>query len=130
MPDCNKTGFKSSFTEPDGRSHTAGANTRYYYNWAYVNANQSTMCPSPWRVPTNDDLQALFYATNGATLISEWGSGGYVSGNTIHNGNARGYYWSSTAASATYAHYLDFYDNFRNVGFTVMTDGFQVRCVK
>jgi hypothetical protein len=46
IPACNKTSsFTDSYTEPQCRSYTSGTNTWYYYNWPYVVANPSTMCP-------------------------------------------------------------------------------------
>jgi hypothetical protein len=56
IPACNKTDFKDSNTSPDCRSYAGGSETWYYYNWAYVKKNQNTLCPAPWRVPSEGDF--------------------------------------------------------------------------
>ena len=38
----------------------------YYYNWQYIVENQDALCPSPWRVPTGQDLIDLDLALNGS----------------------------------------------------------------
>jgi hypothetical protein len=46
IPECNQSGFSSSTVTPKCRSYTDGT-IRYYYNWPYVTANRTTLCPSP-----------------------------------------------------------------------------------
>ncbi|MDR3350223.1 MAG: hypothetical protein LBN98_01075, partial [Prevotellaceae bacterium] len=131
IPECNKDDFENSNTEPRCRSYTSGTNTRYYYNWAYVNANQSTMCPSPWRVPSQSDFNALAGATNGATLVSEWGLGGYADGSDVFDVDSIAYYWSSTERDTNSAYFLAYYNsNYMLVAYYTKRYGLQVRCVK
>jgi hypothetical protein len=59
-PECNKESFEESNTDPQCRSYTYDdGRIRFYYNWAFVDANKAEMCPTPWRVPTKDDFDAL-----------------------------------------------------------------------
>jgi hypothetical protein len=126
-PECNKSSFTSSNTEPQCRSYAG----RYYYNWAYVNANKNTLCPSPWRVPTAEDFNSLGSHTTWPVLISEWGYGGDAYGSSMEGVSTYAYYWSSTQhPSSTSSAYRLFY---RSSNLYVDTYpkyyGFQVRCV-
>jgi hypothetical protein len=72
-------------------------NGRYYYNWTCVNVAQATMCPYPWRIPTQSDINTLLGNSTPAALISAWGFGGTHSvGSTPSAENTHGGYWSST----------------------------------
>jgi hypothetical protein len=66
IPTCDKEPFTNSNTDPQCRSYTVDRVKYYYYNWPYVNANASTLCPSPWRVPSGNDYIALDKAFNGS----------------------------------------------------------------
>jgi hypothetical protein len=126
IPECNNGSIPKSTTNP----HCRSSGSRYYYNWPYVNANSSTLCPSPWRVPTRSDFDALAGATNGATLVSEWDAGGIFDGDSHMGGDAL-YYWSSTASSSTQAYLIA-----KEAGMKMSVSpgskvwGIQVRCVK
>jgi hypothetical protein len=128
VPEANKSDFT---TGPQCRSYTEGANTWYYYSWNYMNANSSTLCPSPWRVPSRDDFQALVDATNSETLTSEWGYGGRVLGSSMYNVDSRANYWSSTESTYGGAYYLSYgSDDLNSTSSTGKAYGQQVRCVK
>jgi hypothetical protein len=127
---CNKTSFPISYTDPYCRSYTVDGVLRYYYNWAYVNQNAATLCPSGWRVPTKEDFDALVGATNYSTLINEWGYGGDVYDSSIYDPDTHGYYWSSTASGTNNAYYLDYLSGALLVTSYAKYDGRQVRCVK
>jgi uncharacterized protein (TIGR02145 family) len=129
---CNKTSFTESDTDPQCRSYTVEGVLWYYYNWSYTIANQGTICPSPWRVPTSADLLVLIYATTNMTLINEWGYSSYVTADGIDISNLNvGYFWSSTEGyeniRASRLHYTE-----KNLGRSdaVKFIGFPVRCVK
>jgi hypothetical protein len=99
VPDCNTTEASFSYgdTDPKCRSNTSEPNTWYYYNWHYVHANAVEMCPSPWRVPSTEDFQALATAaTNGATLTAAWGLPGYADGGSVGQAGQAGYLWATT----------------------------------
>lgn len=57
LPECNKEDFDDSYDQPQCRSYSEGANTWFYYNWPFVNQRAYALCPTPWRVPTADDLE-------------------------------------------------------------------------
>jgi hypothetical protein len=139
---CNKESFTSSTITPDCRSYNDNGTLRYYYNWPYVNANKSTMCPSSdrWRVPTRADFDALIIALGGSTtypiLVSAWGLGGYFNANgVIVADTVFGAYWSSTnydewntvptAYRLEYSNYDGLFSNNASKSW-----GLQVRCVK
>jgi hypothetical protein len=131
IPDCNKTDFTNSYTDPHCRNYTAtDGKTCYYYNWPYVDANKDEMCLYPWRMPSRLDFETLISNTNSSTLISEWGYGGSVSSGYVDYVNS-GDYWSSTE-NGTNGGY-----NFSNsstggmgIYYTNKNYGLQVRCVK
>jgi hypothetical protein len=127
-PNCHKDSFDASDTEPQCRYYSNGDGTRYYYNWAYVNTYKSTMCPSPWRMPTLDDFNTL--SSGGGEA---WGShGGRVNPNTnkIENIDNHAYYWSATQHDSRHAYHLLIYGGALNVPRTSKQAGFQVRCVQ
>jgi hypothetical protein len=133
IPECNKSSFTDSYTNPQCRSNTDGTNKWYYYNWAYVNQNAATLCPSPWRVPTQSDFLALADAAKAFELISAWGYGGYANGSGMNTGEYANY-WSSTELSggSSNAYYLYFDTGGRVVPQYTHNkcNGLQVRCVK
>jgi hypothetical protein len=89
VPVCDKDSYVNDNSNPQCRSHTLNSVKYYYYNWPYVNANQTTMCPpgSNWRVPTKDDFVALDIAlggngVNNRAVTPEWFQTTYM--NTWH----------------------------------------------
>jgi hypothetical protein len=145
IPDCNKTTFPDSYTEPSCRSYKSGANTRYYYNWPYVVANASTLCPSPWRVPSHDDHVILADNTTDSELIREWGFGGLAyrseSNNYMIAVNTNALFWSSTENEDEHSIGVDYFEFSYALGYssdwpdidtsdTNKHYGLQMRCVK
>jgi hypothetical protein len=130
---CSVTTFTNDNNIPYCRSYTAGTFTGYYYNWAYVSANASTLCPSSsgWRVPTQSDFDELVGVTDYSNLENEWAYGGYAQGEGPVSGwNTRAYFWSTTPATDITAYCL-FYDfGILSVPTSRMTNGLRVRCVK
>jgi hypothetical protein len=132
MPGCNKTGFTGSYNEPHCCSYTSGTTTWYYYNWPYVHHNATPLCPTPWRVPTRTDFDALANEMARSRLTGDWGYGGWCgSDGTLRNQGAWAEYWSSTEHSRGTAYYL-FYDSGSVSAQNAVNKnaGFQVRCVK
>jgi uncharacterized protein (TIGR02145 family) len=107
---------------------------RYYYSWTCAVNAATTLCPSPWRVPTQSDFSALVSALGGSsayqTLIDAWGLGGYAFGSIMNDVSTGAYYWSSTEddTNAYYLTYLSSYVYPQN--YAGKYNGFQVRCVK
>jgi hypothetical protein len=82
IPECDHDAFTNSNTDPYCRSYTTNGKKYYYYNWPYVNANNKTLCPSPWRVPSGDDYIALDGAFGGSGT-SRIASAAYVQDNLV-----------------------------------------------
>jgi hypothetical protein len=130
IPACDKEDFANSNTEPQCRSYW----NYYYYNWPYVNTHAATtLCPSPWRVPTKADITALAAATTVENLVTAWGKGGLVDpANTVPSyTNINGCYWSFEQYTSTIAYEL-VYGSTPNI---TLSDnpknfGLQVRCVR
>jgi hypothetical protein len=129
IPACNKKSLLESATNPQCCSYTEQGNTFYYYNWAYVDANEDKLCRSPWRVPSKEDFDILESNTNHATLIDAWGYGGRAYGSSMDGVRAYAHYWSSTAYN-DYAYYLGYYNGMLAVSYSNKRYWFQVRCVR
>ena len=113
-----------------------------------------------WRMPTTEEMQALYDNTNWVWTINYKGTGidgyvvtstvtgytssslflpavGYFHGTWFYDGGSRGYYWSSTLTiynSSTYGRYLNFGRSNSNIIFPQFNgcryDGFPVRAVR
>jgi hypothetical protein len=130
IPECGSPSFESSSTVPQCRSYTSGTNTRYYYNWAYVNTYVSKLCPSPWRVPTYEDFEMLVNNIDYSTLVASWGYGGVAYSSIMDYVSLYAYYWSSSQLDTDSAYRLDYTDHSLGVDNASKRCGFQVRCVK
>jgi uncharacterized protein (TIGR02145 family) len=135
-PECDKGTFEESLTDSQCRSYTQNDSTWYYYNWAYVDANKATMCPDPWRVPSQSDFVTLANNTTAYALIDAWGYGGFAYGSSMYSVSEGGVYWSSTegsgggnSASALVYGYVDD-RGILGVPRSEKPGGTQVRCVK
>jgi hypothetical protein len=106
----------------------------YYYNWTCVNAAQNTLCPWPWRVPSQSDFNALysFVSGLGSVLFNAWGYGGYATGSSMNDVSSSAYYWSSTEFSGdTNRAYLLYYTSGDlTVNDATKSNARQVRCVR
>jgi uncharacterized protein (TIGR02145 family) len=105
---------------------------RYYYNWTCAYNNRESFCPSPWRIPADDDFNVLINNTTNMTLMYIWGYGGFANGSSLTGVSSEVYYWSSTVNSGatSYAYSLSYYSGGLGVYSTRKYYGFQVRCVK
>jgi hypothetical protein len=102
IPACNKDNYDvGSFEVPraDCRSVLNDGKTYYHYTWPYVNRNASTLCPSPWRVPTESDFDVLCNLSDDEqyAIWVSWGHGG-----ALYAGNswrwAESFLWSRDRA--------------------------------
>jgi hypothetical protein len=143
IPDCDKTSFLNSYTEPSCRNYTSGENTWYYYNWPYVAQHAASLCPSPWRVPTHADHITLANNTTDSELINAWGYGGlvFVFNGSVSYTTRNGLFWSSTENEIETTVGLDYYEYSYALGYSSSWSGIdtsdtnkhygiQVRCVK
>jgi uncharacterized protein YjdB len=138
VPACNQSNFVLSTTSAECRSATADAGTlRYYYNWKYVDDNNTTMCPSGWRVPAEADIKTFpEYDTSVSSLLfSIWGYGGWFEdwGNGVighSSASAAMGLWSSTGnGDNAFIFYVASWGVDFNVSYP-KSRGYQVRCVK
>ncbi|MDR3185148.1 MAG: fibrobacter succinogenes major paralogous domain-containing protein, partial [Prevotellaceae bacterium] len=102
IPGCDKDDFGCSPSDPRCRSHTdQDGLKRYYYNWPYVNRHADTLCPSPWRVPSEADFETLIEAIDYdyETLVRGWDwFGGSANCNRMDNVKGMANSWSSVGA--------------------------------
>jgi len=61
---CNKTSFSSAAGRNDCRSGYSTA-CGHLFSWCLAAQYAATLCPSPWRVPTTEDIVALDLAIGG-----------------------------------------------------------------
>jgi hypothetical protein len=127
VPECDHDAFTNSNTDPYCRSYTTNGKKYYYYNWPYVDKNQNTLCPSPWRVPTVDDFIALDKAFGGSGenrsgvalswitehYIDEWGGvwAGWASGSSVGSVTNSGQYYTVTTRNGSQASHMEYYSS-------------------
>jgi uncharacterized protein (TIGR02145 family) len=101
IPECDKDTYESSYTTPQCYCNSSvNSPSGYLYNWIYVNTNAAELCPSPWRVPSHDDLNKLINFVADAVLEEHWypydnyGSPGIwsSSGGNEYDSSASAYY--------------------------------------
>jgi hypothetical protein len=128
---CEKTtsdGGSVGNYRSDCRKHTE-AKYGHLFSWCMVASYAAQLCPSPWRVPTQSDFNALVSKTTYRKLIPRWDYGGYALGSSLHDVNSGAYYWSSTQDYGLMAH-LSYGEGGMHVDYYSRGNGFQVRCVK
>ncbi|MDV3659237.1 hypothetical protein CMU70_02055 [Elizabethkingia anophelis] len=121
-------------------------------SWSDTSKTSNDPCPSGYRVPTQQQWQAVI-DNNNVERIGSWANDGnyttalyvrnpsnirtlmlpaagyrYVSDGTLFNRGSNGYYWSSSVATSN-AYYLRFDSSSVGVSNHVRTYGFSVRCV-
>jgi uncharacterized protein (TIGR02145 family) len=141
---CDKSTYAASNTTADCRNNGSYG---YLYSWQYVYSNLSTLCPSPWSVPTNTDFCILDkYLNNsstctnyragvmGAVYNSVWGGtygGVMISGNSPTDVGTGAYYWSMTFLAQNRASALIYWDDgIEPNGDPFRYVGQMVRCVR
>jgi uncharacterized protein (TIGR02145 family) len=131
---CTRT--ESLTTSDNPTAEFREYDNRYYYSWSCVNAAQATLCPSPWRVPSQSDFRTLVSYLGGNTqsardaIIAAWGTGGIVNGSTIEGMSTNALYWSSEQYDTQYAWHLQCWSGNLYVSAIRKYYGLQVRCVK
>ena len=130
---------------------TAIVNPGLHYNYCAATAEEicadsttgstaeatEDVCPAGWRLPTHDEQTSITgttqgsYSTANVTAFSAVAAGNYSSGSLNFSGT-RGYWWSSTASSATGRYNLYYYtsDGLYSDSRLNRYFGFSVRCVK
>jgi hypothetical protein len=77
IPGCAGAEWTVDAENPKCTSYEFGDRTYFYYNMPYVTANAATMCPSPWHLPTRDELEFVLQYWSATEAINNWGAGGY-----------------------------------------------------
>ncbi|MDR0729734.1 MAG: hypothetical protein LBF19_06420, partial [Prevotellaceae bacterium] len=130
IPDCNKSSFEDSFTDPQCRSYTNKGKTYYYYNWAYVQGYENLLCPGNWHVPSRSELETAYDDLSENPLSIAWGLPGYATSSSIYEVGSGGNVWTSTERDAAYAYYLTYNSDALALYITATSFGYQVRCVR
>jgi hypothetical protein len=124
---CTSTSTLSGDNPPPAQyKNNNSATFGYYYNWTCVNATAGDLCPSPWRVPSQEDFNALLQSTSSSILNSAWGKAGYARSNQVRDIGIWDNYWSSKESSDTRA----IYTNLSSITSLEKDYGLQVRCVR
>jgi uncharacterized protein (TIGR02145 family) len=124
------------------------------YGRLYTWDAAKTACPSPWRLPTREDWDALVIAADGTAGSSatgapnlkdqSWDNGANTTGFSALPGGSRhyggsftgiesvGYWWAATEFGYSYAYHLGMNTGNANVGEYVLPKsyGFSVRCLQ
>jgi hypothetical protein len=126
---CTRVSFSLTSVDYPSPEYSVISSNEYYYNWVCVDAAQSVMCPSPWRVPTKSDFETLAGNTSFATLYSAWGSGGtfFAGSNHVDYEGFSQWLWSS---ESDYSIYKWLFITDGSINSSAQKHGFQVRCVK
>jgi hypothetical protein len=103
---------------------------RYYYSWTCAVNAQSTLCPSPWRLPSRSDFENLVSNTDYSTLVGAWGLHGFADGSLMSAMTTQGDYWSTTEYNQARAYELYYIDGSLYVTHTRKYYAHQLRCVK
>jgi hypothetical protein len=128
VPGCTATNSLSSNSTPPAQYVDYTMSYGFYYNGTCVKNNKSLLCPSPWRLPTRTDTEALITWSGCCNLYNAFGTKGYWNINNLVETNAAGYIWVENGASDlgslrwvmndTYWYYMS------------DASGIQIRCVK
>jgi hypothetical protein len=127
---CDKSDFINSNTTPACRSLTFAGLKWYYYNWAYVEKNQNSLCPAPWRVPSKCDIEELIGHYESKSVIKKWGYTGYVDAGEMKYLEDFAGVWSISKDSNSYSFALINEKGSISVEYKYRELGFQVRCVR
>jgi hypothetical protein len=131
MPDSDDETFEYDANSPQSRSAVYdGTHKAFYYNFTYVKQNAGALCPSPWRVPTIDDITALHDLNIHAILAAEWGAQGQIHSDGLKDVGI-GFLWSSTDMGNGVAADYIWTSSWQNLdGYAQQAPGLTVRCVK
>ncbi|MDR3184933.1 MAG: hypothetical protein LBT49_05955 [Prevotellaceae bacterium] len=138
---CDKEDFDvNATTTPSCRSYSENGRKYFYYNFTYVDGNKDNMCPSPWRVPDLNDINAFkdnqYIIDNVATILEAWGASGKISTDATNPPAAATNtgYWSSFYSTEMYPDPVAIYINITNSEAEVrayyLNMGAPVRCVR
>jgi hypothetical protein len=128
---CAKVTAMSTLTTPPAQYLDYSTSYGYYYNWTCANTAQSSLCPSPWRVPTKFDLQNLeaSYLAQSCTPMTPYGGIVYAGQSTPSFHDNTGYLWSVNTAGTNKASMIAYTAGWVGVGIYDLHLGGTIRCV-
>jgi hypothetical protein len=128
LPDCNKKSYDKYV--PDCRNQIGTHPDETFYNWPYMTENANSLCPSPWRVPSKNDVLTLSDNASGALLRELWGKRSGV-WNPPWMTPTCCYLWSiSTDCHPTGHCTLSYEGDTPGLGDWTSADALMVRCVR
>jgi hypothetical protein len=130
IPECNKESFELSATEPQCRSYSYESKTYYYYNWAYVQAYAEKLCPTPWHVPTNIELEYMYKNAPNIMVELAWGFSGLANGWYLSYRDLFGFIGSMTEKNLYTSYYLGYGNGYKNMNGVNKNVGLPIHCVR
>jgi hypothetical protein len=127
IPECSNQQFSDS--QGKVQCFRDSANTYAYYNWWYVSENKKLLCPSPWHIPTIEDIKAI-NAIPVDIIVGEWKLAGHVRQHTVLDMDEMGCYWTATDLEpfGAYKIYTTQFTSF--VPVHTKFSGCRVRCIR
>jgi hypothetical protein len=130
IPECNKESFELSASAPQCRSYSREGKTYYYYNWRYVQAHAEQLCPTPWHVPTNIELDYMCKTAPNVMVELAWGFSGFANEGYLSYWDLFGSVGSVTEKNLTTSHYLNYGNGYMSVNGINKNVGLPVHCVR
>lgn len=87
------------------------------------------ICPKGWRLPTQDESQALASAIGSSPTIFNPVHGGFYDNRTVGNVSDYGRWWSSTANTGQRRYNLRYTNSSMDTGHASRANAFYVRCI-
>jgi hypothetical protein len=128
---CAAVSSLNTSNPPPAQYLERGGTYGYYYNWTCVNDAKDELCPSPWRVPSGSDYNALTSCTTANVIDSQWPLNGvYTSASSAAFTGWR-YYWTSDSSSTIKGCFSrDKGSGDRGIWCDDKSWGMQIRCVR
>jgi hypothetical protein len=137
-PECDKKEtYGESDTLPKCHSDSAAVIGTYYsYNMPYVVANQTKMCPDPWRIPSGSDLYYLYITYRGVRTFDyyNWitrGGSEYTRPSAPYDSVfVNGAYWTTLGQHIDILGFWNAEEPWVMFPFSLTDFSLQVRCVR
>jgi uncharacterized protein (TIGR02145 family) len=143
---CNNRSY-SSFNGGSSGAYKADCAKNYYntasgnwFSWCMVKQYAHTLCPSPWRVPTQEDFCKIVNGNESSCGKKSGTYNGYIGfafnglteNSTCYYGGDHGYWWTTTDYSTDKGIYMaiDVTDTYPSGTMFSKLYGFALRCVR
>jgi hypothetical protein len=127
---CTSMSALSTSNPPPAQYKDNGTTYGYYYNWTCVNDYATTLCPSPWRVPTLTDFNTLVNCTTYDIIIQAWKLPGYADAGRVNHAGSAAWFWAITSVNAANAVDLNIFNGTATVGQGEKRFGYNAKCVR